>query len=53
MDVASDPKLVRRLAAHLRKRGIALHRISAVTGHGVPALVEQMWRGLRPAGTDA
>jgi GTP-binding protein len=53
MDVASDPKLVRRLSAHLKKRGIALHRISAVTGDGVPALVEEMWRGLRPAGTDA
>ena len=53
MDVASDPKLVRRLAAHLKKRGVSLHRISAVSGDGVPALLEQMWRGLQPAGTDA
>jgi GTP-binding protein len=51
MDAASDPKLVRRLAKHLKGQGIPLHRISAVTGDGVPALVEDMWRGLQPVET--
>ena len=53
MDVASDAKLVKRLEKHLEKRGIPLHRISAVTGKGVPALVDAMWQGLQPAETDA
>jgi GTP-binding protein len=52
MDVASDAKLVKRLERHLKKQGIPLHRISAVTGEGVPALVEEMWRHLRPAETE-
>jgi len=51
MDAASDPKPVRRLAKHLKARGIPLHKISAVTGDGVPALVEEMWRGLQPVET--
>ena len=53
IDVASDSKVLRRLGTHLKKRGIPLHKVSAVTGDGVPALVEAMWTGLRPAGTDA
>ena len=46
MDAVADRAPVTRLAAHLRRRGIPLHRISAVTGDGVPALVEEMWRQL-------
>jgi GTP-binding protein len=53
IDAAPDAKAVRRLAAHLKKRGIPLHKVSAVTGAGVPALVEAMWSGLLPPGTDA
>jgi GTPase len=53
IDVAPDAKVMRRLAAHLKKRGIPLHKVSAVTGHGLPALVEAMWSGLQPARTDA
>ena len=53
MDVASDAKLVKRLEKHLKKRGLPLHRISAVTGEGVPALMEAMWRGLHPPETGA
>jgi GTP-binding protein len=53
MDAAVDTKPVRRLARHLKAHGIPLHRISAVTGDGVASLVEEMWRRLRPAGTDA
>jgi GTP-binding protein len=52
IDVASDAKVMRRLASHLKKRGIPLHKVSAVTGAGVPALVEAMWSGLQPARTD-
>jgi GTP-binding protein len=48
MDAVADRAPVTRLAAHLRRRGIPLHRISAVTGDGVAALVEDMWRHLRP-----
>jgi GTPase len=44
---------MRRLASHLKKRGIPLHKVSAVTGDGLPALVEAMWSGLQPPRTDA
>ena len=51
MDAVADRAPITRLAAHLRRRGIPLHRISAVTGDGVPALVEDMWLHLHPAAT--
>ena len=51
MDAAPDTKLVRKLEKHLKSLGVPLHRISAVTGAGVPALVEEMWRGLSVAET--
>ena len=51
MDAVADRAPITRLAAHLRRRGIPLQRISAVTGHGVPALVEEMWLHLHPAAT--
>ena len=47
MDVVTDPAAVDRLEAHLAPLGITLHRISAVTGDGVTALVEDMWRHLQ------
>ena len=46
IDAVADPEAVDRLEAHLAARGIGLHRISAVTGDGVPALLEDMWRAL-------
>jgi len=46
IDAVSDPEAVDRLEAHLSSLGIGLHRISAVTGEGVPALLEDMWRAL-------
>ena len=52
MDAAPDTKLVRKLEKHLKGLGVPLHRISAVTGDGVPSLVEEMWRGLSVAETD-
>jgi GTP-binding protein len=51
MDAVTDLKPVRRLAKHLKALGIPLHKISAVTGDGVPALVEEMWQHLHPAET--
>jgi GTPase len=53
MDAAPDPKLVRKLGRHLKARGIPLHKISAVTGHGVSGLVEEMWSRLQPGKSDA
>jgi hypothetical protein len=46
MDVVADPDAVNRLETHLATIGIPLHRISAVTGEGVGALLEAMWRQL-------
>jgi len=47
MDAVADTDAVDRLEAHLASLGVTLHRISAVTGDGVPALVEAMWHHLR------
>ena len=44
IDALDDPDRLRNLDAHLRARGIPLYPISAVTGEGVPALLEAMWR---------
>ncbi len=52
MDAAPDTKLVRKLERHLKGLGVPLHRISAVTGDGVPSLVEEMWRRLSVVETD-
>ena len=49
MDAATDAKPIRRLERHLKTAGVPLHRISAVTGEGVPELVADMWRLLQPA----
>jgi GTP-binding protein len=53
MDAVADTVVVDRLESHLAPLGIALHRISAVTGEGVPALVEAMWRHLRVPAPEA
>ena len=47
MDVVTDTAAVDRLEAHLAPLGVTLHRISAVTGEGVGALLEDMWRHLQ------
>jgi GTP-binding protein len=44
MDALDEPERVSRLDAHLREIGVPLFRISAVTGDGLPALLEAMWR---------
>jgi GTPase len=44
MDALDDPDRLDRLRTYLEDRGVALFPISAVTGEGVPALLEGMWR---------
>jgi GTP-binding protein len=56
IDALSDPELVERLKAHVASLGLPFIEISAVTGDGIDALLEAMWRHLRagerePAGT--
>jgi GTP-binding protein len=41
-----------RIAAPFKRRGLALHAVSAVTGEGVPELLEAVWRGLAQARAD-
>ena len=53
IDSVDDPKAVTRLGRHLKKAGIRMHKISAVTGQGVKALVEDMWTALEPVAADA
>jgi GTP-binding protein len=43
IDALDDPERVRRLGQHVRRLGIPLYPVSAVTGAGMPALLEAMW----------
>ena len=49
IDALDDPERLTRLEAHLRKRQVPLYKISAVTGEGIPQLLEAMWRELSEA----
>jgi GTP-binding protein len=44
IDALDEPERLEHLREHLDRRGIPLFPISSVTGEGVPALVEAMWR---------
>jgi GTP-binding protein len=44
IDALDEPERLKKLTRHLKKRKIPLYPISAVTGEGVPALLEAMWR---------
>jgi GTP-binding protein len=44
IDAMDDPERLARLKAHVEARGLACYPISAVTGEGVDALLEAMWR---------
>ena len=46
IDSLDEPALVDRLQAHVASRGLAFARVSAVTGEGVDALLEMMWKHL-------
>jgi GTP-binding protein len=43
IDALDEPARLKALAKHLKKHKIALYPISAVTGEGLPALLEAMW----------
>jgi GTP-binding protein len=49
IDALDDRDRLTTLASHLRARDIPFFPISAVTGEGVPALLEAMWREIRHA----
>lgn len=43
IDALDDPERLSRLEAHLKPLGIPLFPVSAVSGEGIPALLEAMW----------
>jgi GTPase len=53
IDAVSDPELVTRLEAHINAAGLPFARVSSVSGEGLDALLESMWKYLAapaPAG---
>ena len=46
IDAMDDPTRLKDLARHLKKHKVALYPISAVTGEGLPALLEAMWSAI-------
>jgi GTP-binding protein len=53
IDALDDPERLQRLARHLAALGVDLFPISAVSGDGVPVLLEAMWRAIGLPPTDA
>jgi GTP-binding protein len=51
IDALDDPKRLQALKKHLKKRQVPMYPISSVTGEGVPALLEAMWREVAAAAT--
>jgi GTP-binding protein len=49
IDALDDPDRLTRLRAHLDGLGVRLFPVSAVTGEGVPDLLEAMWRAIAAA----
>jgi GTPase len=49
-DALDDPERLSRLEAKAAEWGLTVFAISAVTGQGVPVLLEAIWRGMAPAG---
>ncbi len=50
VDALDDPARLERLAEKAAEHGLPLHRVSAVTGEGVPGLLEAVWRHLVEGG---
>jgi GTP-binding protein len=46
IDALDDPDRLERLRAHLQRAGIPLYPVSAVTGDGLPLLLEAVWKKL-------
>jgi GTP-binding protein len=53
IDAVSDPDLPARLQAHVESHGLTFMRLSAVTGEGIDALLEEVWRRLSAAAASA
>lgn len=47
IDAMDDPARLEKLKKHLKKKKIAMYPISAVTGEGLPALIEAMWTAVK------
>lgn len=47
MDSLDDPRRLARLRRHLEARSVPLFEVSAVTGDGLPALLDAMWAAVR------
>jgi len=43
IDALDEPERLKKLARHMKKLKVPLYPISAVTGDGVPALLEALW----------
>ncbi|HXT69545.1 MAG TPA: GTPase ObgE [Vicinamibacterales bacterium] len=46
IDAMDDPDRLKRLAKHLKKLRVPLFPVSAVTGEGMPVLLEAMWKAV-------
>jgi GTP-binding protein len=53
IDALDEPDRLARLEAHLATLGVPVYPISSVTGEGLPALVEALWREVRRAADGA
>ena len=47
IDAMDDPARLEKLKKHLKKKKVAMYPISAVTGEGLPALMEAMWSAVK------
>jgi GTP-binding protein len=46
IDALDDPVRLQALRKHLKRKGVRLYPISAVTGEGLPELLEAMWQAV-------
>jgi GTP-binding protein len=53
IDALDDPERLRKLASHMKRHRVPLYPISAVTGEGVPRLLEAIWEQVAAAGVAA
>jgi len=53
IDAIDEPERLERLRAKADEWRLPMFPISAVTGQGVPALLEALWRGMAVGAADA
>ncbi len=46
LDALDEPERLERLEAHVRALGLPFYRVSAVTGDGLPPLLEAVWQAV-------